>query len=877
MTTPSQPSGNGHADTLTAALSYQAVGLSVIPVARDGSKRPDAARLPRVTGDDGRSHATWDQFKVEPPTREVVEMWFRGTRPPGIGVICGEVSGGLETLDFDARAEDIFPAWRELVEAEAPGLVARLSIARTPKPGYHVRYRCPDMPIPGNTKLAMDPAAAPDERCLIETRGEGGYAVAPGSPVEVHKTGRPYEHDSGPPLERVQPIGIEERDILIRCARSFDRSPPPEPAKPKAGRGDGLSPGDDYDRRGPDWPSILEPHGWVAAYHRGNVTYWRRPGKDGPGWSATTGACTSKAGRQLFAVFSTNAHPFPGPEGGRPCSTHDKFATYTLLNHGGDFSAAARALAEQGYGETRTRPSRNGTATERPGAAPASGPEAATAAGPASDAAEPHEQAGAAWTPVRLTDRGNGLRLVTRFGTELRYCHPWRRWMFWDERRWKVDDTGGAMRRAKQTITLAIEDALREIAALTRAMQEADEDAEKVLKGKIKLAQKALTWYVKSEAAERLKAMLNLAQSDPPLPILPDAMDRYPLLLNTPSGTLDLGTGELRPHSRGDYLTRLCPVPYDPRATCPLWEASLARIFAGDAELVEFCQRLCGLFLSGDVTEHLLIVCHGNGANGKSLLLNILLALLGTDYAVKCPPDLFLWRKGETHPTERAILHGKRLAVCSETPQGRHLNESLIKEMTGGEPITARRMREDFWSYDPTHKLVVATNYKPAISGDDDGIWRRLRLIPFEVKFWDADDPTNHGRDLDPALRQDKQLFRKLKRELPGILGWCVRGCLAWQRDGLTLPDKVRAATSEYRHDEDRVGRFVVDRCVTGPECRVRASDLYAAFKGWCEATGERCLSQTTFGEAVNRGGFQRYTNNGTWYRGIMLREHDAP
>ena len=143
------------------------------------------------------------------------------------------------------------------------------------------------------------------------------------------------------------------------------------------------------------------------------------------------------------------------------------------------------------------------------------------------------------------------------------------------------------------------------------------------------------------------------------------------------------------------------------------------------------------------------------------------------------------------------------------------------------------------------------------------------------MKFWDADDPTNNGRNLDPALRQDKRLFRKLKRELPGILKWGVRGCLDWQRHGLSLPDKVRAATSGYRHDEDRMGRFVTERCVTGPDFRVRASRLYASFRTWCEATGEHCPSQTTFGEALSRNDFERYTSNGTWYRGLTLREHE--
>src|SRR5262249_41276242 len=155
---------------------------------------------------------------------------------------------------------------------------------------------------------------------------------------------------------------------------------------------------------------------------------------------------------------------------------------------------------------------------------------------------------------------------------------------------------------------------------------------------------------------------------------------------------------------------------------------------ANDSELIEFVWRLVGLALTGDATEHLLVVFHGNGANGKTLIHNVLLALLGDHYSVKCPPDLFLVRKGETHPTERAILHGKRLAICSETPQGRRLNESLVKELTGGEPITTRRMREDFWTFDPTHKLILSTNYKPAITGSDDGIWRRLRLVPFTVQ-----------------------------------------------------------------------------------------------------------------------------------------------
>jgi hypothetical protein len=354
---------NGHSDVLRKALAYCDAGLSVLPVARDGSKAPDWTRLPRVGG-----HATWDPLKEELQSREDVERMFRGERPPGIGVIGGAVSGGLECVDFDREAESIFPAWCELVEAEAPGLVARLSVARTPKPGFHVRYRCPDVEVPGNTKLAVDPDAPRNDRTLIETRGEGGYALAPGCPADCHETGRPYEHHSGPALENVQAVGVEEREVLIRCARSFDRSP--REGAPAGGghRGEeGLSPGDDYNRRGPDFMEVLGKHGWEVARHRGTVRYVRRPGKKA-GWSGTLGVCRSSKSGDLFAVFSSNADPFEGATSGRDCTCYSKFAVYALLEHEGDFSAAAKALYADGYGERRAKESRKAEAGRRPAA-----------------------------------------------------------------------------------------------------------------------------------------------------------------------------------------------------------------------------------------------------------------------------------------------------------------------------------------------------------------------------------------------------------------------------------------------------------------------------------------------------------------------------
>lgn len=323
-------------DSLAAGMAYLRGGLSVLPIKVDGSKAPACK--------------TWEPYQERLATEAEAQIWWGNGQRLGVGVIGGKVSGNVEHFDFDENAETIFPAWCELVEVEAPGLVDRLSIRRTPKPGFHASYRCPEVTIPSNTKLAM----SAESESLIETRGEGGYVLAPGCPAECHETGRTYDHLRGPKLSQLPTITAAERAILWRAAQSFDQSPAPEPKKAPKARGPGLSPGDDFSARA-DWPGILEPHGWAVARSSGPVTYWRRPGKDGPGWSATTGRCSNQAGHDLLAVFSSNAAPFEGARNGKPCSCYTKFAAYTLIHHRGDFSSAAKALAEQGYGGERSK------------------------------------------------------------------------------------------------------------------------------------------------------------------------------------------------------------------------------------------------------------------------------------------------------------------------------------------------------------------------------------------------------------------------------------------------------------------------------------------------------------------------------------------
>jgi putative DNA primase/helicase len=303
-----------------------------------------------------------------------------------------------------------------------------------------------------------------------------------------------------------------------------------------------------------------------------------------------------------------------------------------------------------------------------------------------------------------------------------------------------------------------------------------------------------------------------------------------------------------------------------PDAAAPIWEGFLQSIFVKPA-VIAFVRRLLGYCLTGDVREHILPIFWGAGANGKSTLLNAFMQTVGPDFAMKAPHDLLMTKKNESHPTERADLFGKRFVACIETGDGRGLNETLVKELTGGDKIKARRLYEDFWEFDPTHKPVICTNHKPRVRGTDNAIWRRLALVPFEVQFWNPD----RGDTGPEELRQDKGLADKLKAEAEGILAWAVAGCLEWQHGGLQLPDEVLIATAEYRSSQDAVAEFIADRCVVSPLCKQRASALYEAYRDWSAKAGEPAFSQKKFGEALTERGFQRQSNNGVWYSGIGL------
>ena len=451
-----------------------------------------------------------------------------------------------------------------------------------------------------------------------------------------------------------------------------------------------------------------------------------------------------------------------------------------------------------------------------------------------------------------LTDLGNAERLVDAHGQDLRYLFPWRKWMAWDGRRWKLDADGEVMRRAKATVRALYQQATE------MAQMASGEPDETLRKQYASTAEALLQWARKSESDRLLEHMVARARPESAISTEPAALDADPWLFNCLSGTVDLRTGELAPHSRDSMITKLAPTEYDPSAQCPNWLAFLDRVMDGNQGLIDFLQRAIGYSMTGITTEHCLFVLYGTGRNGKSTFLNTFLGLMG-DYAHKAPPDLLMIHSWESHPTERALLHGIRYAPAIETQLGRYMDEAIMKELTGGDPVVARRMREDFWQFDATHHLWMATNHKPMIRGTDLATWSRIKLTPFLVTI--------------PPEEQDKSLMDKLRLEWPAIAAWGVQGCLHWQEQGLMEPPEVRRATSEYRDEMDVLGDFLTDRCQEDAGARSTAKELYDSYQAWTRASGEKTITKRNFGERLLERGFHqaRGARGTRLWRGIRL------
>lgn len=407
----------------------------------------------------------------------------------------------------------------------------------------------------------------------------------------------------------------------------------------------------------------------------------------------------------------------------------------------------------------------------------------------------------------------------------MRYVSAWGKWLFWTGTHWQFDETLCAVDLVRRVC--------REAAAACNKQKVAAQIA----------------------SAKTVTAVERLARADRRLAGTVEQWDADLWLLNTPDGVIDLRTGHRGPHRPEYYMTKITSV--GPGGECPRFRAFLDRITNGDAELQAYLCRMLGYALTGDTREHALFFAHGTGANGKSVLLSTVSGILGS-YHRTAPIETFVASNTERHPTDLAGLRGARLVTATETEEGRRWAESRIKQLTGGDAVSARFMRQDFFEYQPNFKLVIAGNHKPSLRCVDEAIRRRFHLIPFAVTI--------------PIEERDQELTEKLKAEWPGILRWLIQGCLDWQRGGLRPPKAVLDATDAYLEAEDAIAAWIDDQCAREPGAWESSSDLYASWKIWAERAGENPGSMKRFAQTLEARGYCRHKKtHGQGFDGLRI------
>ncbi len=413
---------------------------------------------------------------------------------------------------------------------------------------------------------------------------------------------------------------------------------------------------------------------------------------------------------------------------------------------------------------------------------------------------------------VWATDDALALSFTARYAEDWCYCAAWGKWLVWTGKRWQADET------------LLVHHLIRAICREAALKAESHRLAAKLA------------------ASSTVSGVERLARSDRRHTSRADEWDADPFALNTPGGVVDLRTGRLRAHDRRDRMTRLATATRRGEVAAR-WTSFLADITGGDSALQGYLQRVVGYCLTGSTDAHALFFLYGTGANGKSVFVNVVSTLLG-DYAANAPMDTFMEARGDRHPTDLAGLRGARFVSSIETEQGRRWNESKVKAITGGDKVSARFMRQDFFEYLPQFKLVIAGNHKPAIRNVDEAMKRRLHLIPFTVTI--------------PPEKRDGKLTEKLLAERDGILAWAVEGCLEWQRDGLRPPACVVSATEEYFDEEDAIGDFLDEEAQRHPQARVAVAEVFQRWQEWAMRRGEYVGTSRWLAQQLANRGFER-------------------
>ena len=791
-----------------AAAAWHTAGFCVLPASNTGNK---AVGL-----------SSWKHYQEQRPTPAEVISWAVASE--GIGLLMGSVSGNAEMLEVEGKAADLITKLHDAIAAHDPSVAERLMetyAERTPSGGIHWVYRV-DGSIAGNTKLASRPALTPDGKpardTMIETRGEGGWVVVAPSGGKVHPTGASWVVLTGPPGQVVT-FTAEERDLIHAVARTFDEIPEVVVEHREARtvvEGD-LTPGQDYEAR-TTWGELLTADGWRLKGRDGDKELWTRPGKD-PRHGAS--ATVNYDGNDNLFVFSSSV-------GLEAEQSYTRFAYYTWMNHGGDFSAAARDLRGQGYGSQRPKTDVGALRSVAqdvldllPSGTPVTGVTVEETASPTTSAFD-------------LTDHGNALRFAEVEYPRLRYAPDRDAWLRWTGGRWEVSASSSPAIQAM------------------RALAEAMDHSEKAL----------YAHKLRSLSASAISKAVGLAKTDPRIEVSIADFDSHPYELNTPDGIVDLLTGEVRPHEPRGLHTRMTAVGVDPSLPCPKWLRFLAYTFAGDPELIGFVQRMAGYSATGKVTHHALPFLFGSGANGKSVFMDVLLRVLG-DYASSAPAD-FLLLGGREDESAVARLSGLRLVVCSEVGPDARFNEQKVKLLTGGDRLTARFLFQNHFTFEPTHHLWLMGNHLPRVSAGGDSFWRRVRMVPFT-------------RTVPEAERIEGLADQLVREEGPAILAWIVEGARR-QIGGLAEPAGVKAATKDYAEEEDHLGRFVDERIRFGggDYVRLATQDVRHVYEQWCFAEGEKPIPANVFGREMKaRGAGTAKSNGKRFYTNVTLMRAD--
>jgi putative DNA primase/helicase len=435
-------------------------------------------------------------------------------------------------------------------------------------------------------------------------------------------------------------------------------------------------------------------------------------------------------------------------------------------------------------------------------------------------------------------DTGNAERFKDTFGEVLRYSYIRKNWYFFDGKIWVIDQQG----MVKTLVDQTVEKMKSETVYVPTG---ADEEEIK----------KAFNKHVKNSRSSRGKTNM-IKESEHLLPIQPHEFDSEPDLFNVQNGYLDLRTGKLHEHDKNKFFTKISSVEYTDKIDCPMWLEFINQIFNQDKSLIEYIQRAIGYSLSGSTEEQMMFILYGNGRNGKSVFLDIITEIFGNYTTNIQPQTIMVKQQSSGANSDIARLNAARLVTTTEPNEGVRLDEGLVKQLTGGDKVTARFLYENEFDFIPQFKLWMATNHKPIIRGTDDGIWRRFAIIPFTVQV--------------PENKVDKRLKHKLRRELMAILNWAVEGYMKWRTDGLKEPQIIKDQRNEYRGEMDVVEAFIEECCIRESKAKVQAKTLYQAYREWASDNGQYMMNSTKFGREIGKR-FEKLKSSGIYYRGLGL------